>query len=305
MRLGGASARTLEFEFGFRYIADRGFRIDQMSPLIKSRLRMRVRKPKKRSEKERVDRRSALFHAAGIKLLAGADYENVSIAMIAKEAGSSVGAFYYRYPDKAAYLGRLIADTFGRLETEYERKFLSFEATKFRDGISLSEFISHFVDALGRPETIGIIRASLKLGTIDPGAVHELNEYRRRITADAGKLFSQGKSRDIAPVRIRQAVQIIFAAVIDAAQMPDSAELKAGGAALRAALCEMTAAYLGVSRDFSAMGNRNARPAESAAHAKHRVWKESLRAESDSDLIGHQEPQAKNVKRSGVRRILI
>jgi len=263
------------------------------------------RNKRRQSAKGILDRRSVFFHAAGLKLLANADYEKISIAMIAKEAGSSVGAFYYRYPDKTAFLRRLILETFRGLEKEYERKFFEAEAVKFRDEVSLSEFVSHILDVLSRPGSLGVIRASLKLGTIDPDALLKLSEYRRRITADAEKLFSQGKTGKTAPVRVRGALQIIFAAVIDAAQMADSAELKAGGAALRAALCEMTAAYLGVSRDFSAMGNRNARPAESAAHAKHRVWKESLRAESDSDLIEHQEMQAKNVKRTGMRRKLI
>lgn len=57
---------------------------------------------------------------AGLELLANADFENVSIAKIAKTARCSVGAFYYRYKDKNAYLCQLISATFRKLENSLQ-----------------------------------------------------------------------------------------------------------------------------------------------------------------------------------------
>lgn len=273
-----------------------------MSPLTKSGLKRRARISQKSSAKGLLDRRSTLFHAAGLKLLASADYENVSIAMIAKEAGSSVGAFYYRYPDKAAFLRRLISETFRGLEKEYERKFFNAQASKFRDEINLSEFISHILDVLGRPGSIGVIRASLKLGTIDSDALGKFSEYRSRITADADKLFSRGK---FASNRIREAMQLVFAAVVDAVQMPDSVELKVGSAKIRTALCEMLAAYLSAPPDFAVRGNRNVQPSESISQANHRAWKEGQKTQNELGPIEPEKKQTKKVNRSLARRKLI
>ena len=61
---------------------------------------------------------------AGIRLLARKDYEVISIARIAREAGCSVGAFYARFPEKNSYLYHLAASAYRalahRAETELE-----------------------------------------------------------------------------------------------------------------------------------------------------------------------------------------
>lgn len=263
------------------------------------------RNKRRQSAKGLLDRRSVFFHAAGLKLLANADYEKISIAMIAKEAGSSVGAFYYRYPDKAAFLRRLISETFRGLEKEYERKFFEAEAVKFRDEVSLSEFVSHILDVLSRPGSLGVIRASLKLGTIDPDALLKLSEYRRRITADAEKLFSRGKSGKFASKRIREAMQLVFAAVVDAAQMPDCADLTAGDAKMRIALCKMAASYLGVSPDFTVRDNGNLHPSEPALNSSHIAWQKGRKSENQSGSIEPRKKPMKKGNRSEARRKLI
>lgn len=260
---------------------------------------------KQRAARSALDRRSALLRAAGLKLLADADYERISVARIAKEAGCSVGAFYYRYPDKAAYLRQLISEAFGRLEREYEREFLADEATDFRNGISLSEFVYFIVDGLGRSDSMGIIRASLKLGMIDPSALTKLTEYRRRIATDAVKLFSKGASEKASPSRVREAMQVVFASIIDAALLPQSAEMTAGKANLPVALSDVAANYINVPIDFRARRNSKPAPASPTMHKFERTRKESQKAETDfgaARTIAKPEVEAKHFKKR--RRLL-
>jgi AcrR family transcriptional regulator len=60
-----------------------------------------------RQERSRRTRDGLL--AAGFRLVESRDFEAVSIADIARDAGCSVGAFYFRFADKDAFFRAMIA----------------------------------------------------------------------------------------------------------------------------------------------------------------------------------------------------
>ena len=67
-----------------------------------------VQKSRKNRRNAQSGKSGALIEA-GMRLLAQKDYDSISMAQIAREAGCSIGAVYSRYTDKEEYLYRLTA----------------------------------------------------------------------------------------------------------------------------------------------------------------------------------------------------
>lgn len=191
------------------------------------------------------DQRSAALQRAGLELLAQSDFENVSIARIAKRAGCSVGAFYYRYKDKDAYLQQLIAATFRGLENSLQNRL-----SNSGGQISLSEFLAHIITKLSTQENAGIIRAALKLGATEPDALRPYEDYREYVAMTVENISKGGSKKKIRARGIREGVQIIFAAINDAALMPKSAAMKLGSDEMTNALCGMAASHIGVKPEY-------------------------------------------------------
>jgi AcrR family transcriptional regulator len=198
------------------------------------------------------DRRTEALQNAGLLLLSSADYETISISRIARHAGCSVGAFYYRYQDKVTYLKLLIASTFGQLSRDLEKELSSQGTTATRGKIKLTSFVAHVVSELSRKEVAGVIRAALKLGQTDLKALHYYENYRAQVTRDAEKLF-KGASKKSPPSRqIREATQILFATINDAIQCPHDAAMKLGSVSMRETLTDVFTRTIGARKDFSA-----------------------------------------------------
>ncbi len=209
-------------------------------------LKRKARKEHRRVKLGFEDRRTTALRLAGLELLAISDFEKISIAMLTKKAGCSVGAFYYRYPDKSAYLMQLIAVTFRRLENNFENRFINTEGEKPPPKISLSDFITDIVSQLSHKEIVGVIRAALKLGSTEPEALRYYEQSRARITAETVNLFGHESRKKIPEKRIREAMQILFATINDAVQMPNSAEMELGGKEMTAFLFGIVANQIGV-----------------------------------------------------------
>ncbi|WP_425410755.1 TetR/AcrR family transcriptional regulator [Hyphococcus sp.] len=212
-----------------------------MAPLLNRSIRKKRRSVKQGGE----DQRAAALRKAGLELLANADFENVSIARIAKEARCSVGAFYYRYKDKSTYLRQLVSATFRGLENRLQNRLSNSDGQ-----ISLSEFLSYIITKISTPENAGIIRATLKLGATDKDALQPYENYREYVAVTAGNIFKGTSKKKIRVRKIREAVQIVFAAINDTALMPKSATMKLDSDDLLNSLCAVAATHIGVRPDI-------------------------------------------------------
>lgn len=65
---------------------------------------------KRRRQSGAGDHKTWALTDAGVRLLATKDYEALSMARIAREAGMSVGALYARFPEKHTYLYRVVGE---------------------------------------------------------------------------------------------------------------------------------------------------------------------------------------------------
>jgi AcrR family transcriptional regulator len=149
--------------------------------------------------------------AAGHRLVESRDFEALPIADIAREAGCSVGAFYFRFADKDAFFRALIA---ARL-AEARRAIVDLLDGTAEDPLQV------LVDAVvttfrRRP---GFLRAVLRKSIADPAVWEPMrlhghfvaDSYLARLTRDTGQEPSAATQR-----RIRFAFQIMNGTLINA-----------------------------------------------------------------------------------------
>ncbi|TXL72814.1 TetR/AcrR family transcriptional regulator [Vineibacter terrae] len=150
--------------------------------------------------------------AAGYSLVEARDFEAMSIADIAKAAGCSVGAFYYRFADKEAFFRAMIAH---RLE-EARRHVGGLLAVP--DGTDPLETVVGAVAETFRRRP-GFLRAALRKSMEDPSAWEPMRAHGHFVADQFLERLSRDAGRRPAPhveQRIRFAFQIMNGTLINA-----------------------------------------------------------------------------------------
>jgi AcrR family transcriptional regulator len=197
----------------------------------------------------RRNRRDGKHHAitdAGIRLLARKDFEAFSMAQLAREAGCSVGALYARFRDKNSYLYHAVAAGF-RSMSDAARSEL--EGSRWRQLSAASRvklIVEHTVSKMANPRAAGIIRATVKLATINPHAMDLFEDYRKVVSDQAVNLLAGKVPGSAGAVRI--AMQIVLATVTDAILQRRPGPMSAGSARMTSALTNVVSGYLGLSK---------------------------------------------------------
>ena len=203
--------------------------------------------------RQREQRTGALYDAA-LRLLAKRDYEKISIATIARDAGCSVGAFYGRFRDKDAFLQSVISSTFRTLMVESTHDLAPERWRGSPRSKTIHGLVHHIVTQLSRDQAAGAVRAAVKLSMIEPAAAEPFLEYRTAVADCAVALLAPRPSPD-AVHAVRMAVRVIFATVIDAT-LRRAGHL--GSRQMIEALTALTAAYLRLAHKGSGAADREA-----------------------------------------------
>jgi len=211
------------------------------------------RKTGRRRGRNAQDGRSVALSAAGMRLLARKDYEAISMAEIAREAGCSIDTVYDRYSNKDSYLCRVIAHAFHSMT---DRAKLALDPNGLRRAsakIIVQEIVSHSVSQMTAPQAAGAIRATLKLATVKPLALEPFEDYRSAVTDLAVDLLA-GKIRQ-PPTAIRIGIQIVFGTITDAILQKHPGPMNAGSARMIDALTKVLLGYLGLAKGGSWAGD--------------------------------------------------
>jgi AcrR family transcriptional regulator len=185
---------------------------------------------------------------AGIRLLARKDFEAISMARLAREAGCSVGALYSRFPDKHSYLYRLISIA---LRSMQDSAATDLEASRWRhlpQAGRVELIVNHTVSKMASPRAAGIVRAAMKLATTRPLVVKLLEEYRATVTGHAVALLSSKSANAPTASQIRLTMQVIFATITDAVLQKQPGPMIAGSTRMKSALTNIARGYLGISK---------------------------------------------------------
>ncbi len=198
---------------------------------------------KRRARHARKGQRTEALYDAGLRLLATHDYERISIAAIAREAGCSVGAFYVRFPDKNAFLHSVISSGFRALIAESTHDLARERWQESSRAETISGLVHHVVSQLSRDQVAGAVRAAVKLATIRLAAAEALVEYRAAVADCAVALLVPRPSPAGTVQAVRTAVRVVFATVIDAT-LQSADPHRPGRRQMIETLTDFTTAYL-------------------------------------------------------------
>ncbi len=190
---------------------------------------------------------------AGIRLLARKDYEAISIARIAREAGCSVGAFYARFPEKNSYLYHLVASAYRTLAHRAETELEAMPTRHLALPSLVRLVVEHVVNTMTDARAAGVIRATMKLSTVKPITIELFEDYRKEVTRLAiAVLAPRIRGNSTGPIRL--GMQMVFATVTDAVLQPRPGPMVAGTKRMKDALTQVMLGYLGVSKSRSWAG---------------------------------------------------
>lgn len=185
---------------------------------------------------------------AGIRLLARKDFEAISMAQLAREAGCSVGAVYARFSDKNAFLYRLLSAAFRSLEASAARELDTNRWKHLSAAGRVERIVDHMVSKMTSLRAAGVIRATMKLATVRPLARERFEEYRKALSDHAVAILASKLPKTTSPQGVRVAMQIVLATVTDAVLQKQPGPMVAGSNRMKAALTNIMLGYLGISK---------------------------------------------------------
>lgn len=190
---------------------------------------------------------------AGIRMLARKDFEALSMAQLAREAGCSVGALYARFPNKNAFLYHLIGATFRSMGETIKLELAANRRGQLSASNQVNHVVDHIVSNMTSPRAAGVIRATMKLATVRPDTIQLFEDYRKTVSNLSVSLLSPKLSKTL-PGAIRIAIQIVVATVTDAILQKQPGPMAAGSKRMKQALTNMTLGCLRVSGSGAGAG---------------------------------------------------
>jgi AcrR family transcriptional regulator len=176
------------------------------------------------------------IYNSGRSLLSERDYDAFSVAELANGARCSVGAFYVRFPDKEAFLGFLMAESFSSavqaLAYALTNGDIKAVGTSARTQLAVSLLIDQFAD-----DTFsGVARAAIKLSLSSAFHTATFDDFRSAVIDQLTNWLCDQNFRNEA--QIRTALGIIFGALTDTI-LSDARKQALGTEAFRLALSQL------------------------------------------------------------------
>jgi AcrR family transcriptional regulator len=246
-----------------------------------------VRRVRRKFASRRQQQRTWSFYDAGERLLAMSDHEQMTVAKLCQEAGSSIGTFYNRFGDKEGFLYRLISARFSAAEEAAEQELGAPIGTEANTSECVQKIVQHVVTRMGGPRTIGVTRAALKLGSTRPEVLEPIAKYRTVVSDRAVGLLTPDLAVSDPALMVRMGLQVVFATVIDATLRNDG-PLRTGESSTVDALTDVMTRCLDIEPN-----NWRAQPEafdEAAASANNAEKTDGDDDASQSNLIGVIDP---------------
>ena len=176
---------------------------------------MKRRRRGKRIQAGLQDGKTFALYRAACGLLASNDFEDISVARIAKAGGCSVGAFYGRFLNKRAFLDFVIRETFRQAEKRAENALNENAVKKISVEKSSQRIAEYFSAKFSDAEFSGVIRAAIKLGFSDPKSCTPFDDYRMTVTERVIEILAPQLRRG-GESDVREAMQAVIGILADA-----------------------------------------------------------------------------------------
>tara|TARA_R100001086_G_scaffold141445_2_gene74279 strand:+ start:682 stop:1434 length:753 start_codon:yes stop_codon:yes gene_type:complete len=236
------------------------------------------RRGRKRVVASLAETKTLALYQEGRRLLAGHDYDQISVSQVSKAAGISVGAFYVRFKDKDAFLAFVIANSFAQSRAIFG------EQANVRYVPNLADVL---IAQFSNPEFAGGVRAAIKLGFLDKQHREPFDEFLTFVSQRLAELLLA----DVRKTERRQrigAFDSALAILTHAALLPDS-EINLGEIETQQIVIDLLSGKTGSSKPA-------AKQTRSPAKPKNKTPK------SPRDPESLRKPNADKVKTGGSTR---
>lgn len=200
------------------------------------------------------DSKTFALYRASLGLLAGKDYEDISVSRFAKAGGCSVGAFYGRFSDKKAFLDFLVGETCRQATSRAENALDDTTAHGLGLEKAAKKIAERISEQFGDAEFAGIVRAAVKLGFSDPKSRASFDAYRDAATERAIALLGPHLRRS-SEGQVREAMQAAFGILTDAA-LSKPAALRLGTPRMNEAMGEVIVKLVSAGKKSAGKSNK-------------------------------------------------
>lgn len=151
------------------------------------------------------------LYQEGKRLLAIADFEEISISRFAEAADTSVGAFYVRFTDKDAFLNFVTSHMFASARRAVDKIIPSIAASA-KPAEAMTDAI---IATWGGKEFGGVVRMAVKRGCSAVEHRKQFDRYREYVVDEVvGSMPEEAKKED--RTRVEVAIQATFGILTDA-----------------------------------------------------------------------------------------
>jgi AcrR family transcriptional regulator len=157
------------------------------------------------------------FLGALARRLAWEDYEKVSVAMICRDARSTLHTFYRRFPNKRALEYAAIYVTFKERIKAFDRAMAPVTWKDASPQAIIHRLVDEIIASTLTVPTIGITQLALRLGMSKPMAAEPCLEFRTAITDRAVELLAPQLTIPNPKESMRAAIQMVLAMAADEA----------------------------------------------------------------------------------------
>ena len=187
---------------------------------------------------------------AGLRLVETRDFDQISIADLVAEAGSSIGSFYHHFADKDDYLNTILDLVVEGLWVEIDRAFDDAAVAAFSTPALLRRAVGFIRDVTRNRQ--GLVRATLKKSMSNPVAWIPVRAFARSYEDRIGALLA-ARSGDISHEAgwergFRQGMQMVYGTLF-AAIVNRPGPMYLEDDAMVDELTNMLVRYLGVRKD--------------------------------------------------------
>ncbi|HEV2163140.1 MAG TPA: hypothetical protein VGR52_13035 [Stellaceae bacterium] len=157
------------------------------------------------------------FLGALARRLAWEDYEKVSVAMICRDARSTLHTFYRRFPNRRALEYAAIYVTFKERTKAFDRAMAPVTWKDASPQTIIHRLVDEFIASTLTVPTIGITRLALRLGMSKPMAAEPYLGFRTAVVDRAVELLAPKLAIPKPKEPIRTALQMVLAMAADEA----------------------------------------------------------------------------------------
>jgi AcrR family transcriptional regulator len=161
--------------------------------------------------------RTMTFFSAAARRLAWEDYEKVSVAMICRDARSTLQTFYKRFPGKPAFEYALVLVSFGEMTRAFKQAMEPETWKEATPQAIVHRLVDEVIANTMTVSSIGVTQLAIRVAMSRPKGAEPYFEFRAAVIDRAVELLSPKLEIRNPKETVRTAIQMLLATATDEA----------------------------------------------------------------------------------------